>query len=239
MNILQFKQHFLASELFSAIVDDPKVEPIMIYITGSTLTGCTDSDSDYDLCILLDEKPKEWSNYVRPLKYFAVYTPENRKCQWIYNSISDIQEVSLFPQDNIGWAQFKYIDDTFILYKNPKYLKLINNIVNQRKLISINSIFLFLQSCCKRFHLSSLNEIDERHFSDIANLAYHFVWASGELTEYGGKAVSADFLVKLKRTNYCNLTEHEKQQVFLALQVVQKFFIDYKQTCVVNFKEDS
>ena len=237
MNIKQFKQHFLASELFSVIKNDPNVEPIMIYITGSTLTGHTDEQSDYDLCVLIRNKPSNWSTYVRPLAYFAVYTPENRKCQWVYNDIADIQKVSIFPQDNIGWAQFKYLNDTLILYKNPNYIEFIDTLLAQREVISMNSIFLFLRSCCVGLQISCPKEVTDQHLITIPKLAYHFVWAAGELVDYGGKPATADFLTKLKRNGYSCLSEAEKQYVYSTLQILQEFFIKYKQIPVLNFEE--
>lgn len=235
MHIEQFKQHFLASELFNIIKNDPNVEPIMIYITGSTLTGHTDEQSDYDLCILIREKPSAWSSYVRPLKYFAIYTPENRKCQWIYNDLTDIQKVSISPQDNIGWAQFKYITDDLILYKNQDYVELINSMIAQRESISVNSIFLFLRSCCVGMQIACPSEISNQHLEATKKLAYHLVWAASELPELYSVSASKNFLIKLKRAEYIDLTEAEKQQVYFALQALQKFFIEYKQVSTLKF----
>lgn len=236
MDIKQFKQHFLASEVFNIIKNDPNVEPIMIYITGSTLTGYADEQSDYDLCVLIREKPSDWSSYVRPLRYFAMYTPENRKCQWVYNDLTDIQKVSIFPQDNIGWTQFRYITDNLILYKNTNYTTLIENLIAQRESISINSLFMFLRSCCVGLQIPCPSEITEQHLEATQKLAYHLVWAANELPKLYRVSASKELIIKLKRAEYSSLSKEEKQHVQSALCMLQKFFIEHKQKQVSTIK---
>ena len=46
-NLTQFIEDFKTSPIFKGILNDNTVEPIMIWVSGSVLTGSADSSSDY------------------------------------------------------------------------------------------------------------------------------------------------------------------------------------------------
>lgn len=219
----EFKNHFLNSPLAEQIINDQKITPILMYITGSTLTNCADSSSDYDLCLLSLDIPKHLEEYRRPPKWYAQYLPEGRKCQIIYNDFSNIFTVSIFPQDNVGWAQFKYATEDCIFYLNPQYRQEIQMLFSHKDEISRNALYLFGISCQSALAISSIEDITDNHLQSIPKLAYQLAWAGAEAA---GTDTSLDFLVRLKHQPFLQLTEDTRNQ----LRTLIKAFAQYVET---------
>jgi hypothetical protein len=106
-NVEQFIQDFKNSVVYKNIIEDNKVEIIMLFLTGTTLLQTQDDYSDYDICVLVKEKPAEsqkelFKVYSRPGSYFMYYKAQDKIVQWIYNDLNDINSITTTPLDNIG-----------------------------------------------------------------------------------------------------------------------------------------
>lgn len=208
-----FIRDFKKSPIYKAILADQQLEVVMIWLTGSTLTGVCDVDSDYDLCVLCTQKPNvidtfpTFRVYNRPTAYFSIYKPEKKKVQWIYNDLKDIIAISnITPLDNIGWAQFKYVPETFIFYKNPKYKEFIDYLMQTKDLIFKGSAYLFVKSILQYFNIKNLSEV-LHCCQTIPNKAlYHIGWLAESLQNI---PITTEKLLKIKRTPVAQLSTSE------------------------------
>lgn len=199
---LTFCNDFKASAIYKAIVTDPKVEVLLIWVTGSTLTEVCDSKSDYDICVLCKSKPvlsgtfPELNIYNRPCSYFFVYKPENKKTQVVYNDINDIVSANNLL-DNIGWAQFKNISTEYILYQNDKYAAFLDYLFQSKELLFQASAYLFVHSLLKYFHISTLPAIFQCCQTQPNKGLSHIGWLADSLQ---AKPLDKENLLKIKRT---------------------------------------
>lgn len=199
---LTFCNDFKASAIYKAIVTDPNVEVLLIWVTGSTLTAVCDSNSDYDICVLCKSKPAppitfpELNIYSRPCSYFFVYKPENKKTQIIYNDINDMLSANNLL-DNIGWAQFKYISTEYILYQNDKYATFLSYLFQSKDILFQASAYLFVHSLLKYFHIPTLSEIFQCCQTQPNKGLSHIGWLADALQ---AKPLDKKNLLKIKRT---------------------------------------
>ena len=173
----QFITDFKNSRLYTDVLNDPKAEPIMIWVTGSSALGTADNDSDYDVCILVEKVPTDdpnspWTIYGRPGSYFMWYKPHSKRVEWIYTDINDIVSANaVTPLANIGWVQSKFITDENIIYKNPKYLEFLNLLFTKKDEIYTKSLYLFVKSAINQTINGDLNElILEDYYGNKYNL---------------------------------------------------------------------
>ncbi len=232
----EFKKNFLNSPVFEYLLTDECAEPLMIYLTGSNLTGCIDADSDYDLCVLVRDLSKLPTHYQRPTSWWMLYTPEARKCQIIYNDFSSIFKVSVFPQDNVGWAQFKYITDEYLFYVNPKYQRAIDLLIQYRQVISDNALYLFGQSCALALKIPTLSDLDEKHLCTVKKLAYQLVWAGSSAAE---ASIANDFLIKIKRVSFDKLTSIEQRCVVDFINLFVQYINKYTKSALIEELENT
>lgn len=227
----EFKTHFLNSPIYQQLINDPAVEVVMVYLTGSYLTGNADCLSDYDLCVLVASLPRHLEVYQRPPMWYMQYTPEGRKCHVVYNDFSNIFKTSAFPQDNVGWVQFKYITDEHIFYTNPKYQQMIQILLSHKDEISQNALHLFGISCLSALSVQSVEAITEDLLQKVPKLAYQLVWASGEAC---GIPVSPDLLIPLKRQSFVQLPENAKNQVLTCIKTFAQYIEAYSKSGIIK-----
>lgn len=218
-NILKFKQDFQESGVLDYIRKDYDI--IMVWIAGSTITGLADSGSDYDLGVLI-------SNNIESTKYvrndnFLIYKPEGRKVQWMYETVEDITtKQPVFRLRNIGWAQFRNIDDRFIIYKNPKYLPFIQSLITRSLEISLYSMYLFY-----------LNKIEV--IQDIVAAGYipakcrlrslyHLCWIYDSLFS---TELDRDFLVKVKHIMDIPVDNETLEKIYQKVVSLYNYFTEY------------
>lgn len=220
-----FIKDFKNSKAYDFILADSQVDVIMIWITGSALTGVLDSESDYDLCVLCMQKPSEnlpgFRLYTRPGSYFLKYKLENKKVQWIYNDISDITNISkTTPLDNIGWAQFKEVSADHIIYKNPKYNFFIDYLLAQKEQIFLNSAYLFVEALLAQLKSNTLLDlINYKPYKPNKGL-YHVCWLADTLQE---KPLVVDRLLRLKRNLVLNLSKEDLEYLEFCCQYLMKY----------------
>jgi hypothetical protein len=234
-NLQQFISDYKNSELFKNLLKDNNIEVLMIWITGSTILQSADESSDYDLCILIKERPEATSDvynlYGRFNPHYAIYKPQQKRLHWIYNTVDEITTSHpVSPLDNVGWAQFRYITDDFIIYKNPKYLLFVDTLIKNKDSISINALFSFVGSI-----LADLRQLNCDRLRDIAavyatlpNKALgHLYWASCILFD---NYFDREFMMRVKRWPYELLSQAEQIKVLEILDALEL----YVKTCPFN-----
>lgn len=237
MNALQqFIQDCNNSVLFKDIINDKNVEVIMIWVTGSTILGGTDEKSDYDLCVLIKDRPpaqNEFYNiYARFAPYSAQYKPQQKKVQWIYNTVEEITTSHpVSPLDNIGWAQFRYITDDFIIYRNPKYSDFINKLIQDKYLISDNALFSFVNSILRdleAFKSTNLRDIATVYSSMPNKCLGHLYWTACVLLK---ESFDLSFMMRVKRWPYSLLENDDKNKL---INLIDRLEIYIKNTLAPN-----
>ena len=229
--VAQFIADFKKSKVYYDIINDNKIEVIMLFLTGSTLLKTSDSNSDYDICVLVKEKPTEslstlFKVYSRPGSYFIYYKKQQKIAQWIYNDINDITNITSTPLDNIGWVQFKYISENYIIYKNPKYLNFINDLLQRKQEISTYALYLFVKSA-----LNYIQENDSvgdlvhirRNKNKPVKLFGHICWAADLLQN---KFPNEDLIKSIKRTFAEHLTEEQLSYIKNSMNFLEQFLIN-------------
>jgi predicted nucleotidyltransferase len=226
-----FKYDFTNSDLLATLMTDISVEPILIFLTGSTLTGLADNDSDFDICVLTKDTIK--ANHTlayRPKKSYAIHRPTGKKCHWVYNTLSQINAPSEFMLDNIGWAQFKYITEDAILYCNPKYVTVVKYLFDHCNKIVLNSIYLALVSCCHLLNIDVIADLSDKHFCNVKKLAYHLCGLYNELVlanQIPGTLFSNEFISRIKRRPFEELTALEQQHILSIPVALSVFYENY------------
>ena len=230
-NILAFVKDFKKSQVYSQILHDSKIDVIMIWVTGSTLTSICDTESDYDLCVLCTQKPitntsqiQPFRLYDRPGSYFLKYKPENKKVQWIYNDLSEILKVSqATPLDNIGWAQFKNITSEAIIYQNPKYSFFIEYLVSIKDQIFKMSAYLFVEALLKQLESDSLLELFNSKPTKPNKGLYHIGWLADSLQDL---PIISEKLLRIKRTPVIHLSQEDITYLVSSIN----YLMEYKKT---------
>lgn len=226
-----FKYDFTNSDLLTTLMADVSAEPILVFLTGSTLTGLADSDSDFDICVLTKDPIK--ANHAlsyRPKKNYAIHRPTGKKCHWIYNTLSQINALSETLLDNIGWAQFKYLTEDTILYCNPKYVTVVKYLFDHCNKIVLNSIYLALVSCCYLLNIDAITDLSDKHFCNVKKLAYHLCWLYNELVladQIPGTLFSNEFISRIKWMSFEELTTLEQQRILSIPSALSVFYKNY------------
>lgn len=124
-----------------------KYDIIFIWITGSRAVNLDDSGSDYDLGILVADKietPRD-HEHITSGKYLK--DPE-KYIHFRVNTLKDVysylEKVPFIFYDYLGWAQFGSFDRSHIIYSNPKYQKLLDELIVNKSLISKRAAYAYL-----------------------------------------------------------------------------------------------
>ena len=118
--IKDFVADFKTSGLIERI--QSRYDVIMIWLSGSTAIGLADETSDYDIGVLVAD-PIVFSKTEKDSETYVYADGEIRvSVQCIYNALEDVAaefctEV-LAPYRYLGWAQFKYLSEDFIIYND-------------------------------------------------------------------------------------------------------------------------
>lgn len=234
-----FINDFKKSAVYSSILADSQLEVVMIWVTGSTLTGVVDAMSDYDLCVFCIQKPQKepqvgFRLYTRPGSYFLKYKIEDKKVQWIYNDIFDIITPSkATPLDNIGWAQFKNISTEFIIYKNPKHELFINYLIDKKEQIFLTSAYLFIEALLTYTNSNNLLELSSFRSHEPNKGLYHVCWLADSLQN---NPVDIPRLLRIKRNLVRNLAEEDTDYLTNCC----KYLMEYQKqfNCKNSFASD-
>ena len=224
-NINQFIADFKKSPIFRDIINDTNVDILMMWVSGSMLTGADDSESDYDVCILVEETPKDnpkspWTIYGRPGSYFMWYKPHTKKVEWIYTDINDIISPStVTPLVNSGWAQFKYVTKEAVIYINPKYEKFVNYLFEHSEEIYNSSLYLFIHSALYHTINNQLIDLIKEDPSRPNKILAHICLVADLLQR---NEIQSEKLLTIKRTIYSELSVEIKEYISEAIAYLEQ-----------------
>lgn len=164
----QFINDLKASPYFNRILNGHDV--IMISLTSSRLIGITDERSDYDLIVITNDAERE--EYVS--EFLTYYS---NKVHWHYIPI-----MNLIANENgnllscSGEVEFVGLSEQKIIYVNPKYLKVINYLIEKKDVVAKVGVY-GLVSFHARF-ISRILRANEIKTEDYCKFIYHLCFAS-------------------------------------------------------------
>ncbi len=126
---------FQKSSYYKFLIDRDDI--ILIYISGSRITGLEDECSDYDIVILVAN-----GEYDDCSRYVHVRYKNTIGIHWYYHPL----DVYFTTKNNTCTAviQLRNLCDDVILYKNPKYDIIINKLYQYKDKLSNIQIYSFL-----------------------------------------------------------------------------------------------
>lgn len=120
---------------------------ILVWITGSRAVDLDDENSDYDIGILVADKidtPRD-PEHMASGRY--VKDPEKH----IHLLIHTLKDVYSLPvkapfifYSQLGWIQFSCFDEAHTIYVNPKHRQIVDELINNRELISKKAAYAYL-----------------------------------------------------------------------------------------------
>ena len=203
-NLCTFIKDFKASGLIDSIQKEYNV--VMIWITGSRAIDLVDPCSDYDIGILISDDvkmPKE-----QGYSMFAKYVPDNEaNVHFRVNTLRDLcslPSADLFVfYDYLGFAQLQYFTEEHILYLNPEYADLIQEIQLEKSNLSNKAATAFLTHF--RALVEALAAKDYKNFIGGKTLMYLCWCAELLLNKSSGK----DYFLGIKKQNLALLSDRQ------------------------------
>lgn len=184
---------------------------IMLCMYGSRQLDVVDSKSDYDLVAIT-------SDLEEPSAPEEFLTYNGIKVHWYYKPISSIIDARRKTHSYFGAMQFALLKDDLILYENPAYMRAIQFLKNRKEVIGrINAYNLVNAQQALIDSVLSESTISEQNYTKFL---YHLCYTSYYLL---GETIDKDFLVRVKRIREFPITEQDKQQVVLRLQLLRQF----------------
>ena len=159
----EFQQSIFYRELFN------NRDIILIYIGGSRCTQLQDEKSDYDLIVVTKNGVYEDAH-----KYVYLLYKNNTKIHWYYTPIKYLFRENCVS--NITGVQIRNLRENIILYKNPKYLSMIDALIENKNNLSNIHCYTYFNN--NKDYIKSI--IDQNHVSEKSytkNL-YHICLAS-------------------------------------------------------------
>lgn len=208
-----FIKAFKNTSYYRNIFKYADTEIILIYIGGSRNSGLTDERSDYDIIVLtLDGDFIDVSSYEH-LKY------RDTKVHWYYQPINILYKADKsYILSTMGVLLLKNLCDDLIIYENPKYKDLINNLLAMKeKVSSLGAYRLF------DIHKELVNKVItegkliEEHYTKFL---YHLCLASYYIMK---EEPDKDFLKSLKRIRWAPVSEEYKQLAVDRLMIYNNF----------------
>ena len=201
---------FMTSSFYKELFNEKEI--IMIYIGGSRSTDILDNNSDYDIVILTYD-----NDYHNVNKYAYILYKNNIKIHWYYDPINEL--FNIINHDCIyGCMQIKNLRDDIVLYKNPKYNDIIDNLIKIKDDLSHISCYKYF-NFNKKYIESILIDgyIKEEKYS---KLLYHLCLASYYIT---GETPDKDFLRSIKHIKQQAIREEYKGLVIERLNIYKKY----------------
>jgi len=200
----EFKKDLLESELYKKYILNNK-EPICVYVSGSRCINLETEESDYDLVVLVEEDLSEYVNNTHIYKinedfskYGLTYKKGNKHVHWYYSTIYSFISNRYFSRQTRPFSTifFNHMDfEKSIIYINPKYKKLIDFLIeNKKKLTELEAY---------RFYFFS--DVDER---------IKFIHGDCYLDKATYSAVCASYLVQDEE-----ITEEDKEFLIRAKKI--------------------
>lgn len=187
---------------------------VMIYLSGSRLSGITDDISDFDIIIIVDEDV----NIHDHINEYVMYK-DKVKIHWYYVPFNKFEYFSTYGQqlNIIGGILFRNINDEYILYKNNKYITEINSLIERKNIISKNSsisLYNLLESLVDS--IIDDNYISEKNYT---KMIYQLCLSSYYLRD---EKPDIEFLKSIKRIRWQPVSDEYKKLAIERLKILKK-----------------
>lgn len=120
---------------------------IMVWVTGSRAVHLDDDNSDYDIGILVADKidtPRD-PEHMASGKY--IKDPE-KHIHLLMHTLKDVYSLPIIAPyifySQLGWIQFSNFDDEHTIYVNPSYTKIVDELADNKDLISKKAAYAYL-----------------------------------------------------------------------------------------------
>lgn len=212
-----------------------KYDIIFIWITGSRAVNLDDSDSDYDLGVLVADKietPRD-HEHITSGKYLK--DPE-KHIHFRVNTLKDVysylEKVPFIFYDYLGWAQFGSFDESHIIYVNPKYQEILDELVANKHLISKRAAYAYLTT----FN-PVLNTLADGKLPNgvLPKFIAYFLLCLSIISE---EAAIHEQLLKIKQTPLEQLSDSDKLYIATKASVARQLITEYipPELSLKNFK---
>lgn len=229
--IKSFINEFKNTKYYNKIFEDNlKNNIIGIYLVGSTCMSLNDQDSDYDITVLTLN-----GDYVDKSEEFHLKY-KGKKVHWWYLPISMLFD--LYSDLRIMTPlQLRYITSELIIYENPKYKTIIDNLFLYKDEISKFAVYKFFAG-----HMSVIEEIVEKGTIPSKWFFYKYLYHLCNATYYlYNEEVDVNFLKELKKV-YCKpISEEVKKlaakRLAMGIDYIKNNPIDYKEELLLLSKK--
>lgn len=230
-----FITDFKTSGIVEQICKDYEV--IMIWISGSQISGLVDDYSDYDIGILVADDVSFSKTVKTPV--FYKYKKDSKNVQCIFNNLQDIyskpskERLAVFHY--LGWAQFRLFSEEHIIYRNNKYTAIINTLIKNKIEISDIAIYAFLNLLQENIlRITTPEDIKKVYWGKMLS---HILWAVNILNNNDQEFSK---ITKLKRTEVASYSDEELQYAFNKLNYVQHYLkSSNRKELNISFIEDN
>ena len=207
-------KEFVESAFFNLLFGNHDV--IMIYLSGSRLTGLTDEKSDFDIIVVTqDDSDNDNSDL------FITYN-DLQKIHWYNRSVEKFIDNGLLLR-SVGDIYFNQITDDFILYSNPNYLDKIETFKAQKNNICKVGCFDLYNAFLDKINSILLSNSVE--FENKTKFLYHLCYASCWLNN---EPQDVEKLKDIKRIVWTDISEEEEVWLITKLQALQDYMVANK-----------
>lgn len=189
---------------------------IMIWLTGSRAIDLAGDKSDYDVGILVADQIESPRNPGR-MTIAKYKKDEDRHVHFRINTLREVYSVPTSDiygfYDYLGWSQFSQFTTDHLIYLNPDYQDLVDELISCKQTISRNAAFAFLRSF--KAPLEALikgEDISGVHSKFVA----YFIFCLGILTNTTFEKL---LLTEVKLTPFAALSEETQETVKSAANV--------------------
>lgn len=210
----QFINDLQMSPYFQRVLGGRDV--IMVFVTGSRLLEVTDERSDYDLVVLTNERQRE--------EYVSEYLTYNSvKVHWSYVPVTKLisnEDGNLLTC--IGEVELSWLNDSKIVYENPKYANVIKFLKENKDTIALVGSYGLV-----RFHDKLVSKILGANAiakEDHCKFIYHLCIASYMLLS---QAPDNGFLAEIKRIRWKEVSDECKRLAVERIRLLHNFVAEH------------
>lgn len=213
----KFIEDLTSSKFYHRLFETDEV--LMIWVGGSRIFKCVDDYSDYDIVVLTKSTNEHHA------KEYLRYHGES-KVHWYFNCIGTyFNPIGIVLADYVALTQLNYIYNDVIVYKNPKYIDLIDDFLSKQKLVArLGDILGFQHS------KNLIDSIVYDGFISNKNKTKHLYMLCAMYYDITGQDLDREFLTKIKRIKWQEIDEKYSRQ---CVDILGKFK-DYMQNIDVD-----
>ena len=210
----KFINELTTSPYYNRIFDGHDV--IMISLTGSRIIDITDELSDYDLVVITNDKEREDC-----VSEFLTYY--SKKVHWHYIPITKLianEDGNLLSC--IGEVEFIGLNEQKIIYANPKYLNIINFLIEKKNVIALVGAYGLV-----RFHdglISKILNANEIKKENYCKYIYHLCFTSYVLLS---ETPNKNFLSDIKRIRWRTVSDEHKSLAVERIRLLYNFVAEH------------